>query len=228
MSTTKKKKRLSGVEKLEKQIAYLGNTKLQATRFLSVRLLTTILLIIGLYYLTDVSYFVIPFLAVLYYYLLYYIVILRPIQKRSERLERDALNFFEVLTLSLESGRNLEKSLQITTENVSSELSLEFEKTLKEVEYGKSLAEALKGMKDRIPSETINNILLSITEATVLGGSLLENMYSQIDFLREKQILSIREKMNQIPNKISIISVLFMVPLMLLLILGPLVVQYLS
>ena len=53
-------------------------------------------------------------------------------------------------------------------------------------------------------------------------------MYSQIDFLRDKQMLSIREKINQIPNKISVISVLLMVPLMLLLILGPLVVEYLG
>ena len=83
-------------------------------------------------------------------------------------------------------------------------------------------------MKKRIPSETINNIILSITEASLFGSSLVDNMYSQIDFLRDKQMLSIREKINQIPNKISVISVLLMVPLMLLLILGPLVVEYLG
>ncbi len=225
----KKNKRRSSVERLEHQLSYLGDSRrFSASRFLSIRLLTTILLMLGLYYFTDISFFVIPFLAIGYYYLLYYIVVLYPIQKRSERLEKEALTFFEVLTLSLESGRNLEKSLNITVSNVNSELSDEFAKTLKEVQYGKSLNEALKDMKNRIPSETINNIILSITEASTFGSSILENMYSQVDFLRDKQTLRIREKMNQIPNKISIISVLFMVPLMLLIILGPLLIQYLD
>ena len=225
----KKNKRRSSVERLEHQLSYLGDSRrFSASRFLSIRLLTTILLMLGLYYFTDISFFVIPFLAIGYYYLLYYIVVLYPIQKRSERLEKEALTFFEVLTLSLESGRNLEKSLSITVSNVNSELSDEFAKTLKEVQYGKSLNEALKDMKNRIPSETINNIILSITEASTFGSSILENMYSQVDFLRDKQTLRIREKMNQIPNKISIISVLFMVPLMLLIILGPLLIQYLD
>lgn len=225
----KKNKRRSSVERLEHQLSYLGDSRrFSASRFLSIRLLTTILLMLGLYYFTDISFFVIPFLAIEYYYLLYYIVVLYPIQKRSERLEKEALTFFEVLTLSLESGRNLEKSLSITVSNVNSELSDEFAKTLKEVQYGKSLNEALKDMKNRIPSETINNIILSITEASTFGSSILENMYSQVDFLRDKQTLRIREKMNQIPNKISIISVLFMVPLMLLIILGPLLIQYLD
>jgi len=46
-------------------------------------------------------------------------------------------------------------------------------------------------------------------------------MYNQIDFLREKQILEIKGQINKIPNKVSIISVIFIVPLIMLLILGP-------
>lgn len=223
-----KKKRTSALEKIDKQIAYLGNVDFDAAKFSSVRLLTTVVLLLLLYYFTEISYFVIPFLAIAYYYFLYYVIILLPIKRRCEKLEREALSFFEILTLSLESGRNLEKSLEITVSNFSSELSDEFKRALVEAKYGKSLVEALKDMKKRIPSETINNIILSITEASLFGSSLVDNMYSQIDFLRDKQMLSVREKINQIPNKISVISVLLMVPLMLLLILGPLVVECLG
>lgn len=223
-----KKKRTSALEKIDKQIAYLGNVDFDAAKFSSVRLLTTVVLLLLLYYFTEISYFVIPFLAIAYYYFLYYVIILLPIKRRCEKLEREALSFFEILTLSLESGRNLEKSLEITVSNFSSELSDEFKRALVEAKYGKSLVEALKDMKKRIPSETINNIILSITEASLFGSSLVDNMYNQIDFLRDKQMLSVREKINQIPNKISVISVLLMVPLMLLLILGPLVVECLG
>ena len=52
-----------------------------------------------------------------------------------------------------------------------------------EMKFGKSLLEALEDMKKRMPSETINNILLNITQTDVFGNSILETMYNQIDFL---------------------------------------------
>ena len=162
------------------------------------------------------------------YYLFTYVTLDREVKKRGRKLDREALEFFEILTLTLESGRNLEHALEITVFNVDSELSGEFKKTLFEIKFGKSLVEALEAMKKRIPSETINNIILNITQTNVFGNSILETMYNQIDFLRDKQILEIKGQINKIPNKISIISVLFMVPLILLLVLGPVVINYLN
>ena len=133
--------------------------------------------------------------------------------------------FFEILTLTLESGKNLENSLEITVFNVDSELSREFKKALFEMKFGKTLLEALEDMKKRIPSETINNILLNITQTNVFGNSILETMNNQISFLRDKQILEIKGEINKIPNKISILSVIFVVPLILLLVLGPFIIN---
>ena len=53
-------------------------------------------------------------------------------------------------------------------------------------------------------------------------------MYNQLDFLREKQVFKIREQINKIPNKISIISVLFFIPLIFLLIIGPVIIEMLT
>lgn len=53
-------------------------------------------------------------------------------------------------------------------------------------------------------------------------------MYNQIAFLRDKQILEIKGQINKIPNKISIISVLFVVPLIMILILGPFLLNFLG
>ena len=150
------------------------------------------------------------------------------IQKRIKKLDREALTFFEILTLTLESGRDLEKALEITVLNVNSELSEEFKKTLFEVKFGKSLLEALNDTKKRIPSETINNIILNITQTNIFGNKIIDTMYSQIEFLRDKQVLSIREQINKLPNKISIISVLFIVPIILLIVLGPFLISFIG
>ena len=105
--------------------------------------------------------------------------------------------------------------------NLDSELSGEFKKALLETKFGKTLIEALEDMKKRIPSETINNIILNITQTSEFGNSIINVMNNQVDFLREKQILEVKSQINKIPNKVSIISVIFIIPLILLIILGP-------
>lgn len=219
----------SDVNKINTLIDMLGsNFKMDAYTFISIRFITTIIIFIVTLYIVKLGYIFAPFVAISYYYLYYYLLILVPVKKRGRKLERESLYFFEILTLTLESGKNLENSLEVTVDNVDSELSNEFKKTLIEVKIGKSLMEALEDMKKRIPSETINNIILNITQSQLFGNSILDTMNNQIEFLRDKQVLEIKGRINKIPNKISIISVLFIVPLILLMILGPVLINFLG
>ncbi len=210
------------------KIKQLGSTKWDTMSFLNARFISTGIIAILVLYQTKLGYIFGPIAGIVWYYLFYYLFLEIPIQKRSMKLNREALDFFEILTLTLESGRNLENSIEIAVSNVHSELSDEFKRTLIEVKLGKSLMEALEDMKMRIPSETINNIILNITQTEVFGSNILQTMYNQIDFLREKEILEIKGQINKIPNKISIISVLFVLPLILLIILGPYLIQFLT
>lgn len=214
------------INRIEQKLILLGDKKMQdPVRYMNMRILTTVLVFLLVLYISDLGYIVAPAVALIYYYGYYYLTLEKPIRERGKKLDREALHFFEILTLTLESGRNLENSLEITVFNVESELSDEFKKTLFETKFSKTLIEALEDMKSRIPSETINNIILNITQTDVFGNSILETMYNQIDFLRDKQILEIKGQINKIPNKISMISVVFIVPLILLLVLGPFIID---
>ena len=147
------------------------------------------------------------------------------IKKRTIKLEKEALFFFEVLTLSLETGRNLKGSLDLTVRNIESELAEEFKVTLNATSYGKTLTEALNDMKKRIPSETINNVILNITHSNVFGSEIVDTLYNQVDYLRDKRLYEAKAKIAKMPIKISIISVMFFIPIILLLILGPVLIN---
>ena len=226
MNFIRKIYREKDIKKIKAQINMLGKTKWNAIKFMNYRLLTTMIFALFIIIFTNLGYIIIPFLIIAYYYLFYYLVITRPIKQRIEKLDKEALYFFEVLTLTLESGRNLENSIGLTVMNVDSELSYEFKKSLNEVKYGKSFMEALEDLKKRIPSETINNIILNITQTSVFGNSIIDTMNNQIEFLRDKHLLEIKGKINKIPNKVSIVSVIFIIPLILLLILGPVLIKF--
>ncbi|MBQ8219256.1 MAG: type II secretion system F family protein [Bacilli bacterium] len=217
------------ISKLEKKIKLLGfNIKLNVYDMIVSRFITSIILFILSMYLFKYGYIIAPIITVIYYFVYEYIVLDSKIKIRMTKLENEAMHFFEVLTLSLETGRNLVDAIEVTTSNVTSILSVEFKESLREVTLGKSLTEALNDMQYRIPSENVNNIILSLTEANLYGNSIINNLYDQIDYLREKRKMEIKGRISKVPVKISVISVLFFIPLLLLIILGPILLEYIG
>ena len=214
---------------IENRLRLLGkDNKDDVLKFLNIRLITSILLFFVILYFVDWGYVLGPVVVALYYTFLPNITIDRKIKKRKEKLESEAMYFFEILVLSLESGNNLYNAIKVTSDNIDSELSFEFKKMMIDINYGKSFDEAITNMKDRIPSDTINNILLNIRESNMFGNSIIGTLNNQLDYLRESKILETKAYISKIPLKISVISVVFFVPLLLLLILGPVLIEFLS
>lgn len=217
------------IDDLNHDLLCLGkDTKYSFTAFCKDRIITSLLLFLILILFTKFGYIIAPFITIIYYYLFYYINITRKLNKKNLRLEHESLYFFEILTLTLESGRNLKDALEVTCHNVNSEISDEFKRSLDELKFGKSLNESLMSLKDRISSDTINNIILNIVQTSQFGNSILDTLYNHVDFLRDKQILEIKKQINKIPNKVSIVSVIFIVPLIMVLILGPYLINILG
>ena len=149
------------------------------------------------------------------------------IEKREKVLENDSLYFFEILVLSLEAGRNIKTAIEVTANSIDSALSREFKKAINDVNFGKDLDEALEELKYHIPSDTINNIILNIRQANKFGNNIIQTVYSQIDYIREKRLLETKAFISKIPVKISIVSVVFFIPILLLLLLGPMIINLL-
>lgn len=217
------------ITKISKKIKLLGlSSKLDPIDFLNMRFLTSIIFFFIILYFCNFGYIIAPILTIIFYYLITYIMIDSKIKERTKKLESEAINFFEVLTLSLDTGRNLEEAIRVTVSNVYGDLSLEFKEVLREVKFGKSLNEALNDMEKYIPSDNINNIILSLSQSDLNGNSVIQNLYEQIDYMREKRKMEIKSEISKVPIKISVISVLFFVPLILIIILAPVLLNYIS
>lgn len=217
------------IDKINSKIKLLGlNQRLDSVQFLNIRLIVMIVMFILIFIFSKIGYILAPVISVVFYYLMEYLVLDYQAKIRGKALEKEALFFFEVFVLTLESGRNLRQALILTTENVDSEISNEFKKTLAEVRLGKSLNEALESMKKRIPSDTINNTILNMIQSNTFGNSMVDSIYNQIEYLRNKQMLDVRAEIAKLPTKVSVISVLFFVPIMLLIILAPVIIQYIT
>lgn len=163
-----------------------------------------------------------PIAAALLFEFLYYDVRLA---KRRALLNKQALFFFQILSLTLESGNNLKGAIELTTSSISNDLSDEFKKALSDMKMGSTMNEALLDLEKRIPSEVISNIILNLTESSVYGSDMINSLNTQIDYLNNKLVLSVREQINKMPIKISVVSVLLFIPIILLIILSPLIIE---
>lgn len=216
------------IKRLEGKINLLNSeTSLDVFSFLNRRLCISIFLFLALFLSLKQGYIIAPIITILFYYFSEKVVLDRKIKKRQKKLEDEAIFFFEVLSLTLESNKHLKGALELTAKNIDSELASEFKKTLSEVKLGKSFTESLISMKERIPSDAINTIILNLTESSIFGNTVTESLNNQLDYLRDKKMLGIKAEINKLPTKISVISVLFFIPIMLLIILSPVVLNFL-
>lgn len=212
-----------------KKVNLLGmKRKLDPYNTIILRAITTFIIFVIILYNYDYGYIWAPVGGCVYYILFNQLFINKKIKKRGIKLENEAMHFFEVLTLSLETGRNLVEAIDVTTSNVTGDLSDEFKEAVREVSFGKSLNEALTDMQLRIPSENVNNIVLSLTQANLYGNSIIDNLYNQIDYLREKRKLEVKGRISKVPVYISVISVFFFIPLLLMIVLGPVLLSFMK
>ena len=217
------------IKKVDDKINLLGQSmKEDALTILSIRFITSILLFVIVFMCFEHGYILSIVLTIIYNFLFEYLVLDSKIKKREKKINSEAIYFFEVLTLSLQTGRNLAEAISITVNSVDGELSLEFKEAIRETNFGKSLNESLNDMQKRIPSDSVNNIVLALTQANVYGSSIISTLNNQIDYLREKRKMEIKAQISKIPTKISIISVFFFIPLILLIILGPVLLKFIG
>lgn len=213
------------IDRIKRKTTFLGiYNKIDSIDFMNFRLIVSLIIFFVTFLLSPYAYVVSPILTLFFYFGIEYIVLDMRIKKRGSKLDYEALFFFEVLTLSLETGRNLKGALDLTVKNINSELSDEFKAMLETIDYGKTLTEALTDMKKRIPSDAINNVILNITHSNVFGNEVVETLYNQVDYLRDKKLFEAKAIIAKMPIKISIISVIFFIPIILLLILGPVLI----
>lgn len=214
---------------ISKKIDLLGtSTKLEVYSFLNLRFWGMLILFVVSLFGSKIGFLVAPLVSFIYYKGITYFLLDKRIRVRTVALEEEAIHFFEILTLSLETGRNLNESLQVTVGSCHGCLVNEFLEVMREVRFGKSLTEALQDMQKRIPSDTINNMILSLTQANLYGSSIIKSLYNQLDYLREKRKLEVKALISKVPIKISVISVFFFVPLVLIIILAPVLLNYIG
>jgi Flp pilus assembly protein TadB len=210
---------------LKKTIAYYQNkinslgsdSKISVDNFLLSRLIIELGLFIFLLLIPRYGILIAVIIDLIFHYLYTYFLIDSKITQRYQSLYEEGLIFFQMLKLSLCNTHDLRKSLEIVSSNLNNSMANDFKKSLSRNKYNNNLSLVFKDMEDRLPNQDIVVSLIDLSESNDYNSTLNKI----INNLQEKNTRLIKKECTNLPLKLTVLSLTFIVSIVLLIIYLP-------
>jgi tight adherence protein C len=143
---------------------------------------------------------------------------------RRQRIKREVPLFIHLLVLLFESGLSTRQALSsIVRESggVLPELGREFDLVLRQVEAGADASEALKSLSEVLEVEDLTTVLGVLRQVDRYGGELREPLLETLQVLEERRGYELRERVNLLSGRMTVVMVLFFFPALMIFVAGP-------
>ena len=148
------------------------------------------------------------------------------IKKRHTQIMKALPNLLDLLTLSVEAGKDFISSLRdILAKRKNDALNEEFTRTFHEIQLGRKRSDALRELSLRVNHSDLSSVLNAIIQAEELGVSIGELLRIQGDMLRNKRFTLAEKLANEAPVKIILPIVIFIFPAVIIILIGPIAMQ---
>ena len=214
--------------KIQHRLDIAGNpTGWDVNRILGLKVLGLgILGVIGFLYASSTSW---PFARVMLTgaavaalgYLLPNILLYNAGQKRETLMRKALPDALDLLTVSVEAGLGFDAAVGRVAKNTEGPLSQEFGRLLQEMQIGRGRVESMRAMAERSSLDDLESFCTSMVQADSLGIPIGRVLRIQSSEMRTKRRQRAEEKAQQVPVKIMIPLVLFILPCLFLVVMGP-------
>ena len=157
------------------------------------------------------------------YYLPRYWVNKRVNQRQTEIIQGfpDAL---DLMLVCVEAGQSLDQSIiRVGKESRIGYPSLadEFDMVAQEIKAGKERTTVLKDMSERVGVPDVASFVTTLVQSATFGTSIADALRVYSADMRDKRIMRAEEKANMLPTKLTLGTMLFTVPPLLVILIGP-------
>lgn len=142
-------------------------------------------------------------------------------EKRSKLMRNSLADAIDLLTVSVEAGLGFDSAVSRVALNTTGPLSQEFARLLQEMQLGVGRTEAMRAMSERSSIQDLKSFCMAMVQADSLGIPIGRVLRVQSSELRVKRRQRAEEKAQQVPVRIMIPLVLFILPCLFLVVMGP-------
>lgn len=147
------------------------------------------------------------------------------IKRRQEEVRTTLADAMDLLIIMVEAGLAFDTALTRVSRQVPGAFGEELHRTVQEIHFGRSRADALRGLADRTGLVHVRGLVSSIIQAEEFGLTISDVLRQQAAELRERRRQEAEEHAQKIPVKVLIPLIFFIMPSLFIVLLGPGVFQ---
>ncbi|MFA5939828.1 MAG: type II secretion system F family protein [Sinimarinibacterium sp.] len=143
---------------------------------------------------------------------------------RQRRIKSEVPLFLHLLVLLFEAGLSTRQALASLVREgrgVLPELGYELELLIRQLDAGAEIAEALKNLSDAIDVDDLTTVLAVLRQVDRYGGEVREPLLESLSVIEERRSLDLRERVNLMSGRMTVVMVLFFFPALLVFVAGP-------
>ncbi len=148
----------------------------------------------------------------------------RRVQVRQEQITEGFPDTLDLMLVCVEAGQSLDQAINRVAKEIESAypaLSEEFQIIAYEMKAGKDKTRVLRDMGERVDVQDINSFVTTLIQSASFGTSIAEALRVYADEMRDKRVMRAEEKANKLPTKLTLGTMMFCVPPLLIILIGP-------
>lgn len=146
-------------------------------------------------------------------------------QERQKQIQLELPDVLDQLTVSVEAGLAFEAALAQAGRSGKGPLSEELIRTLQDIQIGLPRTQALEKLLDRTEVDDLQHFVIAVKQAEQYGVAIADVLRVQSKEMREKRRQRAEERAMKIPVKIVFPTVFCILPVVMIIALGPGIIQ---
>lgn len=145
-------------------------------------------------------------------------------QTRQQNLMDGFPDALDLMLVCVEAGQSLDQSILRVAEEIKPgfpDLAEEFSIVANEMKAGKDRINVLKDMAERAGAQDISAFVTVLIQSASFGTSISDALRIYAAEMRDKRVMRAEEKANVLPTKLTLGTMMFTLPPLLIILIGP-------
>ncbi|RMH45998.1 MAG: type II secretion system F family protein [Alphaproteobacteria bacterium] len=145
-------------------------------------------------------------------------------QSRQQDIEQGFPDSLDLLLVCVEAGQSLDQAILRVSDEMRAGfpvLAEEYEIVAQEMKAGKDKTSVLRDFADRSGITDVASFVTVLIQSTSFGTSIADALRVYSDEMRDKRVMRAEAKANVLPTKLTLGTMMFTVPPLLIILIGP-------
>lgn len=145
-------------------------------------------------------------------------------QERQSEIESGFPDSLDLMLVCVEAGQALDQAIIRVAEEIRAgypALADEFQMVANEMKAGKDRITVLRDMAERAGVPDVSSFVTVLIQSTSFGTSIADALRVYASEMRDKRVMRAEEKANVLPTKLTLGTMMFCLPPLLIILIGP-------